>query len=84
MNLEYFCLQSLNNAHKGWVSGMAIAEQGLLTACRGGFIRLWDTESCDSLAEIKTDSPINDVVTSGQLVYTCARYAESGERECCI
>lgn len=68
--------KSLNNAHKGWVSGMAIAEQGLLTACRGGFIRLWDTETCDSLAELKTDAPINDVVCNGQLVYTCSSSGE--------
>lgn len=65
--------KSMNNAHKGWISGMAISAQGLVTTCRGGFIRLWDTDTCDTLTEIKTDSPINSVATSGQVVYTGAR-----------
>lgn len=65
--------QSLNNAHKGWVSGMAISENVLLTTCRGGFIRLWNVDTCDSLAEIKTDSPINNIVASNSLIYTGSR-----------
>lgn len=31
--------QSLNNAHKGWISGMAIHGDVLLSSCRGGVIR---------------------------------------------
>lgn len=69
----YFLLQSLNNAHKGWVSGMAISGDVLLSSCRGGIIRLWNVKTCDNLAEMKTDSSINDIVTSGQRVFTASR-----------
>ncbi|XP_037037974.1 kinesin-like protein KIF21B isoform X3 [Bradysia coprophila] len=68
--------QSLNNAHKGWVSGMTISENILLTSCRGGYLRLWNVESCDSLAEIKTDSPINNIVSDRSLIYTAANSGE--------
>lgn len=65
--------QSLNNAHKGWVSGMAISDNILLTTCRGGYIRLWNVETCDSMAEVKTDSPINTIVANGSSIYTGSR-----------
>lgn len=65
--------QSLNNAHKGWVSGMTISDDILLSACRGGIIRLWNVNTCDSIADMKTDSPINDIVSKGQLIYTAAK-----------
>ncbi|XP_055382078.1 kinesin-like protein KIF21A isoform X2 [Condylostylus longicornis] len=64
--------QSLNNAHKGWVSGMAISGDVLLSSCRGGIIRLWNVKTCDSLAEMKTESSINDIVASGQRVFTAS------------
>ncbi|XP_055302871.1 kinesin-like protein KIF21B isoform X4 [Sitodiplosis mosellana] len=64
--------QSLNNAHKGWVSGMTISDDILLSACRGGMIRLWNLNTCESIADMKTDSPINDIACNGQLIYTAA------------
>lgn len=66
-------IQSLNNAHKGWVSGMTISDDILLSACRGGMIRLWNVNTCESLADMKTDSPINDIVCNGQTIYTAAK-----------
>ncbi|XP_031616973.1 kinesin-like protein KIF21A isoform X2 [Contarinia nasturtii] len=64
--------QSLNNAHKGWVSGMTISDDILLSACRGGIIRLWNVNTCESIADMKTDSAINDIVCNRQLIYTAA------------
>ncbi|XP_058815616.1 kinesin-like protein KIF21A isoform X3 [Topomyia yanbarensis] len=64
--------QSLNNAHKGWVSGMAIYGDILLSSCRGGVIRLWNVKNCDGLAEMKTDQSINDIVTSDNRVFTAS------------
>ncbi|XP_055713660.1 kinesin-like protein KIF21A isoform X3 [Phlebotomus papatasi] len=64
--------QSLNNAHKGWVSGMAICGDVLLSSCRGGIVRLWSVRTCDSLAEMKTDSPINDIIVADQRIYTAS------------
>lgn len=52
---------------------MTISEDVLLTSCRGGYLRLWNVETCDSLAEIKTDSPINNIVSDRALVYTAAK-----------
>lgn len=52
---------------------MAILDNVLLTSCRGGIIRLWNVETFESLAELKTDASINDIVTSDSLVYTAAR-----------
>ncbi|XP_059619317.1 kinesin-like protein KIF21B isoform X1 [Phlebotomus argentipes] len=68
--------QSLNNAHKGWVSGMAICGDVLLSSCRGGIVRLWSVRTCDSLAEMKTDSPINDIVVADQRIYTASNSGE--------
>lgn len=66
--------QSLNNAHKGWVSGMAIYGDVLLSSCRGGVIRLWNIKTCDALAEMRTDTSINDIVTSENRVFTASKY----------
>ncbi|XP_055632289.1 kinesin-like protein KIF21B isoform X3 [Toxorhynchites rutilus septentrionalis] len=68
--------QSLNNAHKGWVSGMAIYGDILLSSCRGGVIRLWNVKNCDSLAEMKTDQSINDIVTNDNRVFTASNTGE--------
>ncbi|XP_062546330.1 kinesin-like protein KIF21A isoform X2 [Armigeres subalbatus] len=68
--------QSLNNAHKGWVSGMAIYGDILLSSCRSGVIRLWNVKNCDSLAETKTEQSINDIVTSDNRVFTASNNGE--------
>ncbi|XP_049283381.1 kinesin-like protein KIF21B isoform X3 [Anopheles funestus] len=68
--------QSLNNAHKGWVSGMAIYGDILLSSCRGGVVRLWNIKTCDSLAEMKTEQSINDIVTSDNRVFTASNSGE--------
>lgn len=52
---------------------MAIAGDVLLTSCRGGNIRLWNVKTCDSLAEMRTDSAINDIATNGQRVFTASK-----------
>lgn len=65
--------QSLNNAHKGWVSGMAICGDVLLSCCRSGVVRFWNMRNCDPLAEMKTDSPINAIAISDQRVFTASK-----------
>lgn len=66
-------MQSLNNAHKGWVSGMAISGDVLLSCCRGGVIRLWNIKTCDALSEMKTDLSMNDIVTTDNKVFTASK-----------
>lgn len=53
---------------------MAISGDVLLSCCRGGIIRLWNIKSCDSLAEMKTESSINDIFTFDGRVYTASKY----------
>lgn len=52
---------------------MTISDNILLTSCRAGIIRLWNVDTFESVAELKTDSSINDIVASDSLVYTASR-----------
>lgn len=65
--------QSMNNAHKGWVSGMAIYSDILLSTCRGGLIRLWNVKTCDALAEMKTEASINDIAVVDNRIFTASK-----------
>ncbi|CAH1707311.1 unnamed protein product [Chironomus riparius] len=67
--------QSLNNAHKGWVSGMTIYSDILLSTCRGGLIRLWSL-TCDALAEMKTEASINDITCASNRIFTASNSGE--------
>lgn len=53
---------------------MAISGDVLLSSCRGGVIRLWNLRTCDALAEMKTESSINDIFTSDGRIYTASKY----------
>ncbi|XP_063707717.1 kinesin-like protein KIF21A, partial [Culicoides brevitarsis] len=63
---------SINNAHKGWISGMAMFRDMLLTTCRGGVMRLWDARTCDALAEVKTSNPISGLVANDTRFFTAS------------
>lgn len=65
--------QSMNNAHKGWVSGMTIYSDILLSACRGGLIRLWNVKTFDALAEMKTEASINDITSIDNRIFTASK-----------
>lgn len=65
--------QSMNNAHKGWVSGMTIYSDILISGCRGGLIRLWNVKTCDALAEMKTEASINDIACVDNRVFTASK-----------
>lgn len=65
--------QSMNNAHKGWVSGLTIASDILLSSCRGGSIRLWNLKTFDALAEMKTEASINDITCGDNRIFTASK-----------
>lgn len=65
--------QSMNNAHKGWVSGMTIYSDILISGCRGGLIRLWNVKTCDALAEMKTEASINDIACVDNRIFTASK-----------
>lgn len=73
MNYKLFDFQALNNAHKGWVSGLGIINDILLSCCRGGVIRLWNSKTCESLAELKTDSQIYAVTNTSNRIFTASK-----------
>lgn len=64
---------SMNNAHKGWVSGMTIYSDILISGCRGGLIRLWNVKTCDALAEMKTEASINDITCADNRIFTASK-----------
>lgn len=65
--------QSMNNAHKGWVSGMTIYSDILISGCRGGLIRLWNVKTCEALAEMKTEASINDITCLDNRIFTASK-----------
>jgi kinesin family member 21 len=65
--------QSMNNAHKGWVSGMTIYSDIMLSSCRGGLIRLWNLKTFDALAEMKTEASINDITCGDNRIFTASK-----------
>ncbi|CAB3377767.1 Hypothetical predicted protein [Cloeon dipterum] len=69
------CVQSINGAHKDWVCGLALLHDGLLVSgCRGGVLKLWATESCLPLGEIKAhNSPINAVATNSNCIFSASK-----------
>lgn len=64
---------SINNAHKGWISGMAMYKNMLLTTCRGGIMRLWNAKSCEPITEVKTSNAITGLVTNSTRFFTASR-----------
>ncbi|XP_071100198.1 kinesin-like protein KIF21A isoform X1 [Haliotis cracherodii] len=67
--------QSMNAAHKDWVCALDFMPGGnfLLSACRGGTLKLWQMDSCAQIAEIKAhSSPINAIATNSTSIFTAS------------
>ncbi|XP_054278037.1 kinesin-like protein KIF21A [Macrosteles quadrilineatus] len=72
-------ITSVSNAHKDWVCGLAyIPGQPLLVSvCRGGVLKLWSSDNCQLLGEMKAhDSPINAITTNNSHLFTAANCGE--------
>lgn len=70
------CLQSINNAHKGWICGLTMLKDNkvLMSGCRTGLIKLWNADTCDQLAEIKGHSNgINAITKNSTHVFTASK-----------
>ncbi|XP_076067796.1 kinesin-like protein 31E [Oratosquilla oratoria] len=68
-------VQSLNNAHKDWVCGLCFTPGGqiVLSGCRGGVIKMWSTESCQLIGELRAHaSPINSITTNATCIFTAS------------
>ena len=70
------CIQSMNNAHKDWVCGLAFMPGGncLMSGCRGGLLKLWHIDNCTLLGEVKAHSaPINAIATNSDLIFSASK-----------
>ncbi|XP_047500183.1 kinesin-like protein KIF21A isoform X4 [Penaeus chinensis] len=68
-------VQSLNNAHKDWVCALCFTPGGqiVLSGCRGGVIKMWSTESCQLIGELRAHaSPINAITTNSTCIFTAS------------
>ncbi|KFQ69567.1 Kinesin-like KIF21B, partial [Phaethon lepturus] len=68
-------IQQIPNAHKDWVCALAFipGRPMVLSACRGGMIKVWNVDTFTSVGEIKGhDSPINAICTNSKHVFTAS------------
>lgn len=73
-------VQSLNNAHKDWILGLCMINNGsvMISGCRGGVLKAWsipkDQAECIPIGEVKAhNTAINAVITNQQHVFTASK-----------
>ncbi|KOC64824.1 Kinesin-like protein KIF21A, partial [Habropoda laboriosa] len=73
-------VQSLNNAHKDWILGLCMINNGsvMISGCRGGVLKAWsvpkDQGECTAIGEVRAHgSAINAVITNQQHVFTASK-----------
>ncbi|XP_003707301.2 kinesin-like protein 31E isoform X1 [Megachile rotundata] len=72
-------VQSLNNAHKDWILGLCMINNGsvMISGCRGGILKAWtvpkDQGECSPIGEVRAHgSAINAVITNQQHIFTAS------------
>uniref|UniRef100_A0A8C8SEC2 Kinesin family member 21B n=1 Tax=Pelusios castaneus TaxID=367368 RepID=A0A8C8SEC2_9SAUR len=68
-------IQQIPNAHKDWVCALAFVpgRPMLLSACRGGVVKVWNVDNFTPVGEIKGhDSPINAICTNSKHIFTAS------------
>ncbi|NXL71488.1 KI21A protein, partial [Leptocoma aspasia] len=68
-------IQQIPNAHKDWVCALAFipSRPMVLSACRGGVIKVWNVDTFTPVGEIKGhDSPINAICTNSKHIFTAS------------
>ena len=74
-------VRSINNAHKDWICGLAHLPGGqvLVSGCRAGVIKLWSTETCMPVGEMKAhNSTINTIATNYSHIFTASNDGSIG------
>lgn len=69
--------QQSASAQTDWVSALGVVPGSpvLLSGCRGGLLRLWNTDSLAPLGEVRGhDSPINGLAVNGSQVFTASEW----------
>ncbi|XP_065290019.1 kinesin-like protein KIF21A isoform X3 [Dermacentor albipictus] len=73
---------SLNQAHKDWICALNFMHNGtappvLLSGCRGGTLKMWNTENCSLVGELKAHgSQINAIATNSSCVFTASNNSD--------
>uniref|UniRef100_A0A672SMT9 Kinesin family member 21B n=1 Tax=Sinocyclocheilus grahami TaxID=75366 RepID=A0A672SMT9_SINGR len=73
---QHELIQQIPNAHKDWVCALAFVpgRPMLLSACRGGMLKVWNVDNFTPIGEIKGhDSPINAICTNSKQIFTASR-----------
>uniref|UniRef100_A0A8C3UKK9 Kinesin family member 21B n=1 Tax=Catharus ustulatus TaxID=91951 RepID=A0A8C3UKK9_CATUS len=68
-------IQQIPNAHKDWVCALAFipGRPMVLSACRGGVIKVWNVDNFSPVGEIKGhESPINAICTNSKHIFTAS------------
>lgn len=66
-------VQSLNNCHKDWIQALSVMPNSntLISGCRSGQLKLWSTDTCQLMGDIKAhSSAIHSIDTNSSLVFT--------------
>ncbi|KAK3760381.1 hypothetical protein RRG08_029412 [Elysia crispata] len=66
---------SINAAHKDWVCALDFipGTDTLVSGCRAGFLKLWQSDTCASLGEVRAhSSAINAIATNTSSIFTAS------------
>jgi len=66
---------SLSNVHHDWICGLAHLPHGriVVSGCRGGMLRLWSTETWESIGEMRAhSSPVNAIAFNSGNIFTAS------------
>ncbi|KAI9556503.1 hypothetical protein GHT06_016292 [Daphnia sinensis] len=65
---------SLSNVHRDWICGLVHLPQRLvISGCRGGVLRLWSTETWDSVGEMRAHSAsVNAIAFNSTNIFTAS------------
>ncbi|XP_030849424.1 kinesin-like protein KIF21B isoform X3 [Strongylocentrotus purpuratus] len=67
--------KAMSNAHKDWICALDFlpSYNCLLSGCRGGYLKLWNIDTCTPVGEMKAHtSPINSIATNSTHVFTAS------------
>uniref|UniRef100_A0A8B9JWI3 Kinesin-like protein KIF21A n=1 Tax=Astyanax mexicanus TaxID=7994 RepID=A0A8B9JWI3_ASTMX len=68
-------LQQVDRAHSDWMSALTVVpgSRVLLTACRGGLLKLWNSDTLRPLGELRGhDSGVNSISTNSTHLFTAS------------
>lgn len=76
---KYKLARTLNLAHKESIQSLSLIKNAndfsdsdlLVSGCRGGYLKVWDSDSCKLISEIKAHSAgINSICSNSNFIFT--------------